>query len=150
MVRQAFLQSRSNYNLISQFSTLKLDVLKEALEKRDHGLNITTKIAGKFMQLVQTVTKSLPHTDGAAAKARSDIEAISCHFGHPSYFLTVTFDETNRVEMQAYTGIDIDINYTETFNNLSKEELRKKLFGEKKYLTNTQVILHFIFLNFLI
>ena len=132
MVRQAFLQSRKDYNLISQFSNLKLDIIQKALETKDHGSNINTKIAGKFMQLVQTVTKALPHTDGAARKARGDIEAMCCHFGHPSYFLTVTFDEINGIEMQAYTGIDIDINCTTMINNLSKEELRKKAIWRKE------------------
>ena len=47
-------------------------------------------------------------------------------------FLTVTFDEINGIEMQAYTGIDIDINCTTMINNLSKEELRKKAIWRKE------------------
>ena len=34
MVRQAFLQNRRDYNLISQFSNLKLDIFKIAGNKR--------------------------------------------------------------------------------------------------------------------
>ena len=45
------------------FSGSILDLLfKKALETKDHGLNINTKIAGKFMQLVQTVTRAFPIT----------------------------------------------------------------------------------------
>ena len=47
------------------------------------------------MKMVQTVTKYLPYTNTSAKKARGNIEAMSCHFGNPAYFLTVTFDKIN-------------------------------------------------------
>ena len=122
MIKHAFLQSRKHIQLIAKFSGLKKDDLSEAIDNQSHGINDATKTATKFMKMVQTVTKYLPHTDAAARKARGNIEAMCCHFGNPAYFLTVTFDEINGVELQAFSRNDIDINDIEEIKDLSKED----------------------------
>ena len=91
MVKHAFLQSRKHIQLIKEFSGLKKEDLLEAINNQNHGMNGAIVTATKFMKMVQTVTKYLPHTDAAARKTRGNIEAMCCHFGNQAYFLTVTF-----------------------------------------------------------
>ena len=90
------------------------------------------RLAANFMKMVQTMTKSLPHSDGAATVARGNVEAMNCYFGDGCYFATVTFDKETGIELQAYSGIDIDINNKEQIKNMSPEELRRKAVLRKQ------------------
>ena len=71
------------------------------------------RLAANFMKMVQTMTKSLPHSDGAATVTRGNVEAINVSFGDWFYFATVMFDDAIGIELQAYSGTDIDINNKE-------------------------------------
>ena len=55
-------------------------------------------------------------------------------FGDCTHFLTVTPDEENGIEIQAYSSVDIDISDTKKISEMSKEELQKKVFSEKDKL----------------
>ena len=84
------------------------------------------RLAANFMKMVQTVTKSLFHSNGAATVGRGNVEAMNCYFGDGCYFATVTFDEETGIELQAYSGMDIDINNREQIKNMSPEALMRK------------------------
>ena len=85
-----------------------------------------------FMNLIETISKSLPHSDGASKKARGNIEALNHKFGDCTHFLTVTPDEENSIEIQAYSSNDIDISDTTKISEMSKEELQDKAILREK------------------
>ena len=87
------------------------------MENKNHGLGVNMRLTEKNMKMVQTVTQSLPNSDGSASVARGNMEAMTCYFGDGCYFATVTFG----IESQVYNGTDIDINIKEQIKNISPE-----------------------------
>ena len=119
-------------NLTENFANLKAKDVIEAAENRDLGLSAEFKTEVRFMRLIETISKSLPNSDGAAKKARGNIEALNHKFGDCTHFLTVTPDEENGIEIQAYSSVDIDISDTKKISEMSKKELQKKGILRKK------------------
>ena len=132
LVKNAVYRSRDDMNLTENFANLKAKDVIEAAENRDLGLSAEFKTEVRFMRLIETISKSLPHSDGAAKKARGNIEALNHKFGDCTHFLTVTPDEENGIEIQAYSSVDIDISDTKKISEMSKEELQKKGILRKK------------------
>ena len=61
---------------------------------------------------LEAVAACAPHTNEAAKKAKYKVEAMQCHFGLPSWFLTVTPDDENSVLLQVYSGNNIKLDVT--------------------------------------
>ena len=119
-------------SLTETFAILKAKDVIEAAENRDLGLSAEFKTEVRFMRLIETISKSLPHSDGAAKKARGNIEALNHKFGDCTHFLTVTPDEENGIEIQAYSSVDIDISDTKKISEMSKRNYKRKVFSEKR------------------
>jgi Helitron helicase-like domain at N-terminus len=66
----------------------------------------------------------------AAKKARAIGKSMQHHFGIPSVFLTVTFDDENSLLMQVMSGCTID-NYTD-IQDLSDVELAERASRRKE------------------
>lgn len=109
LLRTACYRSRDDVKLTKQLSDVKMDELLRAADAKTHGLSSEHRHAMHLLKVVDAVGKNLPHTDKAAEKARGDINAIAASMGMMSVFLTVTPDEENGIEIQAYSGQDIDI-----------------------------------------
>ena len=62
----------------------------------------------KFFECVDAVTRDLPHTNMAAATARTEAESMVHHLGFPSFFVTFTPDDQNSYLLQVYSGVTID------------------------------------------
>lgn len=115
-------------NLTETFANLKVKDVIEAAKNTDLGLSAEFKTEVRFMRLIETISKILPHSDVAAKKARGNIEALNHKFGDCIHFLTVTPDEENGIEIQAYSSVDIDISDTKRFQKFQKRNYKRKVF----------------------
>ena len=97
-----------------------------------HGVSQGMNNAIQFISLVDTISKYLPHTNKAASKARGEVEALSHAFGSMATFVTVTPDEENGMEVQVYSGTDIDISNQNPLACFSEEDLRQKAIARRK------------------
>ena len=91
--------------------------------KRKRGQG-TTKVSEKLLDYVNACSKSLPHTNDAAKKARSQAESMQHHFSTGSVFLTAAFDDENCILTQILSNERIDTN--EDISTLSDAVLEKK------------------------
>ena len=128
MLKHACYRSRDDINLTSEVSNVKIDEIRARIEEKEggHGVSPRLRTAAHLMNVVDTVTKYIPHSDKSAAQARGNAEALIVKFGDMTHFLTVTFDEENGIEMQAFSGIDVDIEKNKIFRDMTEKELRQQ------------------------
>ena len=75
LVKNTVYRSKDEINLTEDFANFKAKDVIEAAEDRDLGLSDNFKTEVRFMNLIETISKSLPHSDGTSKKARGNIEA---------------------------------------------------------------------------
>jgi hypothetical protein len=83
-----------------------------------------TNLSRRFLDAVDATARSLPHTDEAARVARNKGESMQHHFGMPSVFLTMTFDDEQSFLMQVLSGRDIDDKTS--MDDLNDEEINRR------------------------
>ena len=105
----------------SLLTDLSIEDVSSALHSRRHGIHRTGPGA-KFTGALESIAKSVPHSNESTMRARSDGYAHQFYFGVASYFLTVTPDDENSVILQIYSNIKID-HETEDVAALSDEDL---------------------------
>jgi len=87
----------------SQIATdLRKEDLDRALDQRLRRQN-TTGSGGHFLNAVDAVTKSVPHSDGATKRARLEAESFCHKFGSPHVFLTVAPDDESSYFILVHT-----------------------------------------------
>jgi hypothetical protein len=101
------------------------------MEDVDDAINATRYARGtsnnsilrgrKLLGSIDTICKTIPHTNEAARRARRDAETLQHHFGCPTFFLTVTPDDDNSYLVQVYSQHIID--NTENISQLSDQVL---------------------------
>jgi Helitron helicase-like domain at N-terminus/PIF1-like helicase len=72
---------------------------------------------------IDTICKTIPHTNEAARRARREIETMQHHFGCPTFFLTVTPDDDNHILVQIYASSICSAN--KNINTMSDDEINE-------------------------
>ena len=116
--------------------TIRNGATAEMLSRKLTSDDITTAIndkkkgkrpngaGGRFLSALDSVAKSVPHSNENTGKARTDAYAHQFYFGMASYFLTVTPDDENCLLVQILTNNDVDVSSPST-ELRSNEDLRK-------------------------
>ena len=90
-------------------SELTAEDVSRAIDHKQSGkLMSGSRSASQFLKAIDAVSRSVPHTNEAAKKARLDGEAHQHHFGLSHIYLTVTNDDENSFLVQAYAGVEVD------------------------------------------
>ena len=107
------------------------EALAEELSQEDVDAAISAKVnrtmhamsgtGRQFLNAVDAIARSVPHSSEAAKRARCDAEAHQHHFGMPSMFLTVAPDDDNSFLVQVFLGVIVDDD--QDVQSLSDEEL---------------------------
>ena len=92
--------------------------------------------SSEFLGQINAISRSLPHTNYAAGKARKDILSMQINFGPPDIFFTISPPDDNSFIITVYCGItelprDVNILTEEELTRLSKfrDNLRFKYPG---------------------
>ena len=93
-----------------------------------------TAASRKLLSAVDACSQALPHTNQASKSARSTNEAMQHHFGIPSIFFTVTFDDENSLLMQILHGTEIDTD--DDLKNISDDECANRLIKRRELRLN--------------
>lgn len=78
-----------------------------------------------YLDSVEAVAGSVAHSNKSTKAAKREAEAMSHHFGMPSYFLTVTPDDNHNFLVQVYSGNIID-EPGKPVSDLTDEELTER------------------------
>jgi Helitron helicase-like domain at N-terminus len=87
----------------------------------------------QLLGAIDTMCRTIPHTNEAAKKARRQVECLQHHFGSPTFFLTVTPDDDNHMLVQIYAGhilngaVDVNEQSDESVLALSKEKTNLRI-----------------------
>ena len=109
MLRSAGWRVRSKQDAASLAVELQAEDVDEAiLAKQSGAYSERSHVGRRFLDAIDAISRAVPHTNGAARKARQDAEALQHRFGIPSFFLTVTPDDDNSFLMQIHTYDLID------------------------------------------
>ena len=124
LLRSSCLQLKQKFDSKSLVEQFDIKDFTKAVKARRLKKRQGSKISQKLLDAVDATARELPHTDKAAQRARSSMEAMFHHKGMGSVFLTVTFDDENSILMQVFTGVQIDNN--ECIDDLTDEQLRER------------------------
>jgi len=109
MVKSAGWKAREKGNAAMFAHELTAEEVNVAITQRRNGHTTAGAATGsQFLSAIDAVTKSVPHTNEAAKRARQDGEAHQHEFGLSHYFLTVTPDDDSSHIIQVYTNCLID------------------------------------------
>ena len=104
MLRSATWKVRNSLTAKQVSTGLTKENLKSALKSRKERQTRRTNMpANKFIDAIDAVAKSIPHTNGATKRARIDGEAYAHKFGFPNVFLTIAPDDENSFLVSIYT-----------------------------------------------
>ena len=133
MVRKAAVACKNEGTASLLAENLTSAELFEALDQRRKKKPITSPAARKMLSTLEAVAACAPHTNEAAKKAKYKVEAMQCHFGLPSWFLTVTPDDENSVLLQVYSGnnINLDVTTWEQVEQMTDKELSDKAIQKR-------------------
>ncbi len=119
------LQLKGETNAKNLAECLNSQDLAHAIHGRPGGNRTAgTNVSRNLLDAVDACSKSLPHTNDAAKKARGIGESMQHRFGDGSVFLTVTFDDKNSLLLQVLTDNRVDDDLP--IEALSDEELHNR------------------------
>jgi PIF1-like helicase/Helitron helicase-like domain at N-terminus len=107
MVKTAGWKVRNKRDATVLGMQLTIEDIDDAIENSRAGQNRTptnSHSGHKLLGAIDTICKSIPHSNKAAKKARREVETMQHHFGCPSFFLTITPDDNNHIFIQIYSG----------------------------------------------
>jgi hypothetical protein len=109
LLRRSRLHLRNEHTVSALAAGLDITSLQSTIRARLAGNRSGGTYAGRtLLDSVDSMTRSLAHTNEAAKSARATGEAMQHHFGTPSLFLTVTPDAQNCFVMQVLSGDIVD------------------------------------------
>ena len=100
--------------------------LSEGIDAKKFGINTNCQRAIQFLELLDAVTTHIPISDRAAKQEQSNLQALCQKYGLMSWFITVTAEDSQSIEIQAYAGKDIDLSERRSISQISNDELREK------------------------
>ena len=125
MVKTAGWKVRDRGNAGAFAQELSAEEVTQAIHRKRSGHDISTSTVGsRFVGVIDAVSRSVPHTNEAAKRARQDGEAHQHYFGLPHFFLTTTPDDDNSFLVQVYAQTFIDDDTP--VSQLTDEELRSR------------------------
>jgi hypothetical protein len=131
LIRRSRLQLRGKQTATNLANGLTSQDVAATSRAREVGNRFGgTAAARKLLSAVDACSQALPHTNEAAKSARSTNEAMQHHFGIPSMFFTVTFDDENSLLMQIMHGTEIDTD--ENLKNVSDDECVNRLIKRRE------------------
>ena len=98
LFQSASLRVRSKRKAGEFSNQMCAEEFERAIVRRKERTNtgrFSVQVEDKFIKDVDAVARALPHTNGAAKKARQNLETLCHYFGLPAWFLTVTPDDNN-------------------------------------------------------
>lgn len=124
MVKRAGMRVRRGANASMFAKNLTVEDVEYALLAKARGERTNTP-GNALLDAVDSVAKSVPHSNESTQRARSDAYAHQFQFGIASYFLTVTPDDDNSFLVQVFSGVNIDTDEFQT-SRLDDAELKKR------------------------
>ena len=122
MVKSAGWRVRRNATADAMAEDLTEEDVDMAIDWKLNGTaSGASSIARQFIGAVDTIARSVPHTDDAAKRAKLDGEAHQHRFGLPSFFVTFAPDDDNSLVVQILSGVTVD--NAEDITLLTDEEL---------------------------
>ena len=122
MVKSAGWKVRGNVAATALAEELTQEHVDAAISARRNRTSAPASSSARyFLNAVDAVARSVPHSTEAAKRARRDAEAHQHHFGMPSVFLTVAPDDDNSFLVQVLLGVIVDGD--EDVSLLSDDEL---------------------------
>lgn len=95
MLVNATWRMKAKEEICNKFSTLTSDQIDQTLLAKTCGVRAGQPESIEFINLVDAITRKLPHTNMASSSARQSVLAMQCYYGFPSVFFTVTFTDDN-------------------------------------------------------
>jgi hypothetical protein len=130
LLDMAFLQVPEKIKASSIADGLTVADLTQAAEYRKQGMrNYGTQASRTLLQAVDACSRAVPHTDQASKNARFTAECFQHHFGMPSIFLTVTYDDDNSFLLQVLSNTIVDDD-TDVYS-LSDEDVEDRVRKRK-------------------
>lgn len=109
MVRTAGFTVRSNVSANALANELTPEEVDAAISDRRSGTSHSAASTGRrFLNAIDAIARSVPHSSNAAKKARQDGEAHQHRFGMASFFLTAAVDDDNSLIVQILSGVKVD------------------------------------------
>jgi hypothetical protein len=105
MLRRSTVQLRTEQMVTAIASNLTMQSVRDAVSSRQRG---GPHPGAAYLGACDAVAGTVPHSNKCAKSARRDAEAVSHHFGMPSYMLTVTPDDNYCILVQIYARCIID------------------------------------------
>jgi hypothetical protein len=143
MVKTAGWKVRNKADAKFLANELNMEDINEAIDSAKYARGISTNgmMRGrKLLGSIDTISKTVPHTNEAARRARRDAETLQHHFGCPSFFLTVTPDDDNSYLIQVYSQMIIDND--EDIAGLSDQELFERSKKERSFALHFLEFVH--------
>jgi len=116
-------QISHNQKILSLRDNVTLAALNQGGKAFISGHHVENQHCYQLFKSIQAINKALPHSDGAAARARQHMEALQHKFGLGGMFLTVTPDDENSFFVTLHAQVDA-IGKPIDVTNLSNEELK--------------------------
>ena len=127
LLNSSRLQLKGETNAKNLAEGLNAQDLGQAIHGRRGGNRTAgTNVSHNLLDAVDACSKSLPHTNGAAKKARGVGESMQHRFGDGSVFLTVTFNDENSLLLQVL-ATDNRVDNDWPIEGLSDEELHDRV-----------------------
>ena len=108
MVRRAGWRVRNKADAAMLAEELTMEDVNEAISSSRTGRRSTNPNGRRFLEAIDAIAASVPHTNAAAKRARRDGESMQHHFGCPTLLLTVTPDDESSILVQVYSDFKID------------------------------------------
>lgn len=102
MLQRAFTTFNSKRTIHNLREDLSLESFQDATISNNYG----NRASSDFLKSLQTINRSMPHTDSAAKRARCYMDALQYKFGLGGIFLTVTPDDETSFLVSAYSMQD--------------------------------------------
>jgi hypothetical protein len=104
MVKNATWRMKSKEAITSKFGQLTPTDINNTVLAKEAGFRHGTQPSIQFVNLVDSITACLPHTNEAAEGGRRSVLAMQCEYGFPSVFFTVTFSDDNSYVISLMTN----------------------------------------------
>ncbi len=91
MLISATWRMKQKEEICTKFSSLTPARVEHSVLGKTTGHRVGTRESVEFVNMVDAISKNLPHTNQASRSGRKAVLAMQCYFGFPSAFFTVTY-----------------------------------------------------------
>jgi hypothetical protein len=95
MLISATWRMKQKEEICTKFSILTPAQVEHTVLGKTAGHRVGTRESVEFVNMVDAISKKVPHTNQASRSGRNSVLAMQCNFGFPSVFFTVTYSDDN-------------------------------------------------------